>query len=96
MFVTFVTFVIFLWMLDGRRCLKVSQPHKKPPFRQAFEADGKLRCFHTFFMPKKNCPSQDEIQNPRNPSLLPQNRFKSLRRIFAPPRQKLALYGALK
>ena len=33
---------------------------------------------------------------PKNPSLLPQNRFKCLRRIFVPPRQKLALYGALK
>ena len=33
---------------------------------------------------------------PKNPSLLPQNRFKCLRRTFIPPRQKLALYGALK
>ena len=33
---------------------------------------------------------------PKNPSLLPQNRFKCFRRTFIPPRQKLALYGALK
>ena len=33
---------------------------------------------------------------PKNPSNLPQNRLKSLRRTCIPPRQKLALYGALK
>ena len=33
---------------------------------------------------------------PKNPSNLPQNRLKCLRRTFIPPRQKLALYGALK
>ena len=33
---------------------------------------------------------------PKNPSNLPQNRFKCLRRTFIPPRQKFALYGALK
>ena len=33
---------------------------------------------------------------PKNPSNLPQNRFKCLRRTFVPPRQKLALYDALK
>ena len=33
---------------------------------------------------------------PKNPSNLPQNRFKCLRRTFIPPRQKQALYGALK
>ena len=33
---------------------------------------------------------------PKDPSNLPQNRLKCLRRTFIPPRQKLALYGALK
>ena len=33
---------------------------------------------------------------PKNPSNLPQNRTKSLRRTFVPPGQKHSLYGALK
>ena len=50
----------------------------------------------TLFHAWKNCLSWHEIQNPRNPSILPKNRLKCLRRTFIPPRQKLALYGALK
>ena len=49
-----------------------------------------------FFMPGRIARLGTKSRTPENPSNLPQNRFKCLRRAFVPPRQKFALYGALK
>ena len=59
----------------------------------AFVENAKNRLF---FMPGRIACLSTKSRTPENPSNLPQNRFKCLRRTFIPPRQKLALYGALK
>ena len=56
----------------------------------------KIRKFDSFSCQKELLVLARNPEPPKNPSLLPQNRFKCFRRTFIPPRQKLALYGALK
>ena len=56
----------------------------------------KIRKFDSFSCLEELPVSARNPEPPKNPSNLPQNRLKCLRRTFIPPRQKLALYGALK